>query len=306
MQLLAVPLLLVLLLVPLSTASTPPKKPIIFLDFDGTLATSDAFNTLALTAYKSLPPTSQVPSWSHFTDLYNSDYTQLTTTFGLRPNLTSELHFQSLSALSRLEHASYTRVKRSGLFHTASAALLREAAGTISVRPGFHGFLRAARSNSADVSVLSRNWSPSWIRAVLSASAANARERTLLADVRIFSPEILSPYLLLRARRGADKNIDVPVFSGEDKRRVMRAWAKGRDVVFVGDGNSDLAPLLGAPTVVGVIAGLNAEAAGTVGKEEGWEVWNATAGWRGVTGLRRKAVYVLEKYDELPALLGWE
>ena len=80
-----------------------------------------------------------------------------------------------------------------------------------------------------------------------------------LADLlRIYCPEILHDGVL--AANPRDRPVDV--FSGDDKREVIRKECKGKGgIVLVGGDNSDLAPILQYRTVLGVVAGLDAKSA---------------------------------------------
>ncbi|KAI5851985.1 hypothetical protein BZA05DRAFT_321426, partial [Tricharina praecox] len=226
----------------------PPSHPAVYIDFDGTIAISEAFENLATTAYLSVSSSSGIPPWSHFGDLYMADYYAAIGHLPKPTTILEELHLQALPNLTRAERDSFHRVKESGVFDSASEMALREEAATVKVRPGFWEFVAEAEKRGVRVSVLSRNWSVRWIRTVLRESVGAGK---LAERLYIYCPEILPDGVL--AANPRDRPVDV--FSGDDKREVMKRERRGREeIVFIGDDNSDLAPILQYPTVVGVVA----------------------------------------------------
>jgi len=198
-------LLLLSLLTVVTSYSLPPRNPEIFLDFDGTIAVTEAFENLPLTAYELLPANSEVPPWTYFQNTYYSDYLNASASLAEPSTIQEELQLQSHTGLYAAEKDSFDRVHASGLFTTVSES-------------------------------------------------------------------------------------------------ALEAAAKGKQVVFVGDSNSDLGPILLPPTVVGVVAGLDSGSARTIRREN--NLWRADQGWEGYTGVDTGA-YVLEDWRELVTLLGW-
>jgi len=289
------PTLLLSLLTVVASHSLPPRNPEIFLDFDGTIAVTEAFENLPLTAYESLPANSEVPPWPYFQDTYYADYLNVSASLAEPSTIQEELQLQSHAGLYAAEKDSFDRVHASGLFTTVSESALEAAAANVTLRAGFWEFVSAAQARGVRVSVISRNWSVRWIRTVLRASAPDELAEVLY----IYCPEILPAGVLAANKR--DRPVDV--FSGDDKIEIMKCVAaKGKQVVFVGDSNSDLGPILLPPTVVGVVAGLDSGSARTIRREN--NLWRADQGWEGYTGVDTGA-YVLEDWRELVTLLGW-
>jgi hypothetical protein len=126
-----------------------PKVSNIFIDFDGTIAITEAFETLADAAYASVHTNSSYPPWrcecsqlffisrlvdtlsSYFSDTYNAEYDAFATTFGPRTNLSRELAFQSSPTERAIEAASFKRVSASGVFSQTKLANLRAAARAV-------------------------------------------------------------------------------------------------------------------------------------------------------------------------------
>jgi 2-hydroxy-3-keto-5-methylthiopentenyl-1-phosphate phosphatase len=275
----------------------PPHHPSIYLDFDGTIAVSEAFENLAMTAYLTLPVNSTIPSWSNLSDIYYTEYLTATADNPDPTSVEEELAFQANLALTKVEMDSFYRAKASGLFNTVSEALLAKEAAGVELRGGFWEFVAAADRRGIRVSVISRNWSVRWIRLVLRATGGSLAEK-----IFIYCPEILPDGVIKKNSR--DRPIDV--FSGDDKREIMRiVKGSSKDVVFIGDSNSDLGPILLSPTTVGVAAGLDSGSAITIKNEPGLELWRAADGWVKRTSVKRGA-YVLEDFRELMVLMEWE
>ncbi|KAI5793411.1 hypothetical protein FPQ18DRAFT_236705, partial [Pyronema domesticum] len=229
----------------------------IFLDFDGTIATTDAFELLPETAYKTLSYSQSFPHWSYFSEAYLSDYSAAVASSPPKPrSIAEELSHQSSPSLRQVEIDSFTRVKESGILNTTSPRLLHSAAKGVSIRHGFYDFIQAAQSRNVPVSIISRNWSAKWIRTILRQNAPTGICGHVgcvfdaIDRMDIFCPEILPEGCVSCHER----NHDTPIFSGEDKREVMKGFAQRGQVVFVGDENSDLAPILLEPTMMGVVA----------------------------------------------------
>ncbi|KAA8909093.1 HAD-like domain-containing protein, partial [Sphaerosporella brunnea] len=218
----------------------------IFLDFDGTIATSEAFENLIITAYQSLPADHTVPSWEALNGLYKAEFLSVTSRFPVPVTVEEELDLQGQPDLATLERAAYLRTKASGLFNTASEALLAKEAAGVELRPGFWEFVKEADRRGLRVSIISRNWSVRWIRLVLRATGGEYAEK-----IFIYCPELL-PDGIIRAN---PRDRPVAVFSGDDKRELMKELkGSSKDVVFIGDSNSDISPVLLSPTTVGVVA----------------------------------------------------
>jgi 2-hydroxy-3-keto-5-methylthiopentenyl-1-phosphate phosphatase len=277
----------------------PPAKPAVYIDFDGTIAVSEAFENLAATAYLTVSASSGIPPWSHFDDLYMCDYCAAIAHLPEPATLAEELQLQALANLTKAAKDSFGRVKRSGVFNAVSEQALVDEAKTVEIRPGFWEFVAAAEKRGVRVSVLSRNWSVRWIRTVLRESQGAG---TLAERLWVYCPEILPDGVLAASPR--DRPFDV--FSGDNKREVMKKERRGKEeVVFIGDDNSDLAPILQYPTVVGVVAGLDANSAETIRREPGVSLWRAADGFVKRTSVARGA-YVLEDFREMITLLEWE
>ncbi|KAI0811417.1 hypothetical protein GGR55DRAFT_678245 [Xylaria sp. FL0064] len=273
------------------TAGCIPSHPSsssvqLFIDFDGTIVTSDAYTTLATAAYATLPSNSSVLPWDEIEAIYEQRADAAAAALPTPSSLASDIAHADDPSLRDVEVWSFNWVKGMGLFETARETEL----------------VRYARNQTLRTGCL--NWSPSWVRLVLR-EAASGGCADVAARVRTYAPEILPAGTL---RFAALLNHNVSLFSGGDKtvlmERILRdvpAVRKER-VVFVSDGDADLRPLWGTPTNVGIVAGFEGSAARTFG-EYGVGVRNASEGWKGFTGEKRDAVYGFEDWGDVAELL---
>ncbi|KAI0013769.1 hypothetical protein F4779DRAFT_638924 [Xylariaceae sp. FL0662B] len=300
--------LLVLLALALSATANPfldtQSTLQLFLDFDGTIVTSDAYTTLASAAYESLPANGSIPSWDLIEATYGQVSDAVSATVPQPTSLREAIAYADNQALRAVEQWSFTWVQGLGVFDGVTADALVRQARNQTLRGGWCEFARAAQRRGVHIRVVSLNWSPAWIRLVL-------REATgcpeVAAHVDTYCPEILPPGVLPRSGRDHDE----PLFSGGDKSRLVARLlarvppARKQRVVFVSDGDADLQPLWGAPTNVGIVAGLGGSAAEAF-RRYGVEIWNASEGWKGLTGeaaSNRSAVYGFEDWRDIENFL---
>ncbi|KAI1361303.1 hypothetical protein F5Y08DRAFT_314992 [Xylaria arbuscula] len=278
------------------------KSPIqIFVDFDGTIVTSDAYTTLATAAYATLPSNSSVLSWDEIEEIYGERADAAAALVPEPSSLQGAIAYANDVSLRDVEVWSFDWVKGMGLFETAQASELIKYAGQQTLRDGWCAFARTAQDKGARISVVSLNWSPSWVRLVLQ-EASGCPE--VVARIGTYSPEILPCGVLPVSRR----NHGVPLFSGGDKTVLIESLlekvpaATKEKVVFVSDGHADLQPLWETPTNVGIVAGYDGSAAETFA-QYGVDIWDAGEGWKGFTGEEANAVYGFEDWVDVASLL---
>lgn len=233
-----------------------PRVAHIYIDFDGTIAVSEAFENLAAAAYASVKTSDPYPPWSYFSETYYEEYEAFSDAFGPRTTLQRELEYQTSAGTRKVEADSFARVAASGVFNQTQFANLVAAARTVELRPGFFDLLAYAFGEGIQPAVVSLNWSPSWIRLVLRQHARTARDKTLLELVPIYCSEILAPALVRPPN--LLYNRPTPLFTGGDKVALLNKLVKKSvlrgDVVFIGDSKADLPPLLLPPTTIGIVA----------------------------------------------------
>ncbi|KAH0615208.1 uncharacterized protein H6S33_000844 [Morchella sextelata] len=254
-------------------SSGKDDEVLLWIDFDGTIATNEAFETLALAAYDSMTAqeAAQFPPWSYYGDVYYAEYLDFADNYGPRENISAEIAYRSSPALHKVESDSFERVSESGIFDYMQFPVLQKAAATVTIREGFWKMIASSLECDITPRIASLNWSVRWIRQVLREDLkrmranATAEERgwlkaDLAEDIAIYCSEIL-PDGMVRANK-----LDFPtrLHTGMDKVELMarfEADRKGKKeadrVLFFGDSTNDLPPLWLEPTTVGVVAGLD-------------------------------------------------
>ncbi|KAI0869983.1 hypothetical protein GGS24DRAFT_129242 [Hypoxylon argillaceum] len=278
-----------------------PSSVHLFIDFDGTIVTSDAYTTLATAAYATLPSNTSVLPWAEIEQVYAARASAAAAALAQPTSLASAIAYANDPSLRAVEVWSFDWVKAMGLFAMAQADELARYARNQTLRGGWCAFARAALGQGAQVSVVSLNWSPSWVRLVLR-HASSCPE--VVPRIAAYSPEILPPGALPFSALDHDASL----FSGGDKARLIERLLDGvpraerQRVVFVSDGDADLQPLWEGPANVGIVAGY-AKSAARAFREYGVSIWEACEGWRGFTGERANAVYGFEDWVEVTSLL---
>ncbi|KAI1265662.1 hypothetical protein F5Y18DRAFT_385236 [Xylariaceae sp. FL1019] len=271
----------------------------VFIDFDGTIVTSDAYTTLATAAYATLPKDSSVLPWDEIEDIYEQRADAAAAAVPTPTSLASAIVYANDESLRDVEVWSFSWVKGMGLFETAQADELVKYARNQTLRDGWCSFAEKAQENGVHINVVSLNWSPSWIRLVLEEASGCA---DVVPQISIYCPEILPRGVL----PVSSLNHNVSLFSGGDKTKLVKRLLKDvptpKKVVFVSDSDADLEPLWDDPTNVGIVAGYEKSAAQAF-EEYGVNVWRAGEGWKGFTGAESNAVYGFESWVDVTKLL---
>jgi 2-hydroxy-3-keto-5-methylthiopentenyl-1-phosphate phosphatase len=281
----------------------PITNPELFLDFDSTIAISDAFRILPTAAYASPLINPSLPGWDHYKFLYHQSYNFASGFHPQNRTVAEELAFQHDLLLRKAEEDHFNRIKESGMFDTIEEPLLLEHAGGIQFRRGFWELVKEAKKRGVKISVISRNLSTRWLRHVLRVHDP----ADLSEEMPIYALEVLPDGILKPGKEGLDRP-RLDMHSGDDKRNVIREMKEpDTEVVFVGDANSDLPPVLMEPAVIGVAAriwGKEERIVELVEGDDSVELWRLGEGWKG-PGDGVSGVYYLEDFDEVQAILGW-
>ncbi|GAW21056.1 hypothetical protein ANO14919_105690 [Xylariales sp. No.14919] len=278
-----------------------PSSVQLFIDFDGTIVTSDAYTTLATAAYATLPSNSSVLSWDEIEEIYGERADAAAAALPEPSSLAGAIAYANDASLRDVEVWSFNWVKGMGLFKTVEADELVKYARNQTLRSGWCSFARTAQQKGVHINVVSLNWSPSWVRLVLQEASSCP---DVVSHIATYSPEILPQGAL----PFSPLNHNASLFSGGDKTTLIADLldkvpaAKKQKVVFVSDGDADLQPLWDMPTNVGIVAGYEKSAARTFG-QYGVGIREAREGWKGFTGQKANAVYGFESWVEVTKLL---
>ncbi|KAI8944169.1 hypothetical protein F4801DRAFT_245131 [Xylaria longipes] len=273
----------------------------LFIDFDGTIVTSDAYTTLATAAYASLPSNSTVLPWDQIEDIYEQRADAAAAALPQPSSLAGAIAYANDASLRDVEVWSFNWVKGMGLFETTKADELVKYARNQTLRSGWCSFARTAQKNGVRINVVSLNWSPSWVRLVLQEASSCP---DVVPRIATYSPEILPQGVLPISAL----NHDVSLFSGGDKSTLIASILdkvparKKQKIVFVSDGKADLQPLWETPTNVGIVAGYDNSAARTF-KQYDVDIREAHKGWEGFTGEKTNVVYGFEDWVDVARLL---
>ncbi|KAK3191543.1 hypothetical protein K4F52_002358 [Lecanicillium sp. MT-2017a] len=150
----------------------------LIFDFDGTITKKDTIGTLAqagIDAQRARNGSNLQQTWDKVVEAYMADYNAYKANYSpveeRRTSLSEEITY--LSGLKSAEEASLDRVSRSGIFAGLQEGDFelfgRDAIrnGAVELRSGFSEILQLAQQKGWPVSVLSVNWSHSFISGVL-------------------------------------------------------------------------------------------------------------------------------------------
>ncbi|KAJ0162708.1 Uncharacterized protein CTA2_4134 [Colletotrichum tanaceti] len=232
------------------TARMPWKSPNLVLDFDGTITAKDTIGTLAEIAlrFQQERGIDLSSAWQQILKDYSQDHAEHVSKYkpGVdeRISLADELAY--LRGLKEVELRSVQRVEESGLFRGITREDLEKAGnvarmeGPVKLRDGFAELMDMAKENEWAVSVVSVNWSKSFISGVLSdygfvVVVANEIE----TDGSISGPDVLGT-----------PTRDTILTTCDDKLRALRALTSreraedAERLVYFGDSTSDIECLL--------------------------------------------------------------
>lgn len=150
----------------------------LIFDFDGTITKKDTIGTLAqagIDAQRARNGANLQQTWDKVVEAYMADYNAYKANYSpaeeKRTSLSQETAY--LSGLKSAEEASLDRVSRSGIFaglqENDFELFGRDAIrnGTVELRSGFSEIMQLAQQKGWPVSVVSVNWSHSFISGVL-------------------------------------------------------------------------------------------------------------------------------------------
>ncbi|ROT34800.1 hypothetical protein SODALDRAFT_81538 [Sodiomyces alkalinus F11] len=173
------------------------------LDFDGTITVHDTIANLAEVgvAAQQCRAAQASPTWPEIVDAYQREYAQHVSCYLPAANdrqcLDDELQF--LRSLRSVELRSIRLVESSGLYQGVTEEMLFAAGQDalrchrVTIRDGFDELIRLAEEKAWRTSVLSVNWSRSFIRGVLSGySIDTIVANEINADGTITGPAIFS------------------------------------------------------------------------------------------------------------------
>ncbi|KAJ4344853.1 uncharacterized protein N0V89_012597 [Didymosphaeria variabile] len=233
---------------------TRTRNPIqLILDWDGTLTKKDTLHLVAAIGYEHNRDKNLTP-WDDIVQAYISDYSQhkafYTSSTESRKTVTEESEW--LASLKDVERSSIERVKAAGIFKdvtkedviSASRSAVRD--GKLQLRPGWRKLLAISEASqqqssaAASLSIISVNWSATFIRACLQTALSNpsASDAKFMDSIPVFANELpleeiqRTPYICT----SADKLARFEEVRGEDSCTTF----------YVGDSATDFDCLVAA------------------------------------------------------------
>lgn len=224
----------------------------LFLDWDGTITTTDTLSIVASSGYRE-NSIQNLPPWLYFSEAYHSDYEIHAGKHkpAEEAAISLDQFFAWQESLVEVERASVERVERAGVFAHVREREVDEAARravdseTVVFRPGLGTLLDFIRTRGGHITIVSVNWSRRFIYSCLQ-STTQLQHHQKHGDFTIRANEIEfgSSAKLSRAFEKEDRGI----WTAGDKARVMReeleARPEHRPSIYVGDSSSDLQCLL--------------------------------------------------------------
>jgi hypothetical protein len=241
-------------MLPASKPYMPRSTIRLILDWDGTLTKKDTLHLVSAIGYER-NRAANLTSWDSIVQAYISDYTQHAARYtpDINQRKTADEQSQWLASLKDVERKSIERVKAAGIFKgvtkqdvvSASRSAVQE--GRLQLRPGWRKLLttcdgpgKQEPTTSPLVSILSVNWSATFIRASLESafSGSSAPDATIMYSIPVYANELpleevqQTPYICTSA----------------DKLAKFKKMRREDDsiVVYVGDSATDFDCLVAA------------------------------------------------------------
>lgn len=222
------------------------KMHLVF-DFDGTITQQDSIGELARSAIeiqRNKNGHDLQASWDQVVQAYVAEYRHYKENHPSPENTRTcvDQEFQFLSGMKDVEEASLKRIAESGIFAGLDAETLSQAgadavkAGRIKIRDGFGDIMSLAAERDWSVSVISVNWSRSFLRGALSPHTLDIVANEPGLDGTIGGPEFFNGRMT----------------NGREKKEALKHIMKEKDgkVIYFGDSTTDMECLLTGGIVI--------------------------------------------------------
>jgi phosphoglycolate phosphatase-like HAD superfamily hydrolase len=244
----------------MSLASQAPRAFI--LDFDGTITLKDTISVLANygTEWQKQRGLDMKEAWEEVVKAYGRDFEDHLGGYkpGKDDRRTLDQEIWYYRALRETEERSFRRVSQSGLFrgvtkeHWEGAGRETVEKGHVIVRKGFRDFLEKLKQDESIWGIVSVNFSGSFIRGVIGASAGPGH-----AEVQVLANEPDEKGVLVGPRCEAGKAITTSDAKLASMKDLLQLWCdrtslKASRVVYIGDSGTDIECLM-EPGVIGIV-----------------------------------------------------
>ncbi|GKU00611.1 hypothetical protein FLAG1_02932 [Fusarium langsethiae] len=216
-------------------------------DFDGTITQQDSIGELARSAIelqRSRKGHDLQASWDQVVQAYVADYRHYQENHPSPEDTRTcvDQEFEFLSGMKDVEEASLQRIAESHIFEGLDAETLSQAgadavkAGRIKIRDGFTDVMRLVADRDWSVSVISVNWSRSFLRGALLPHTLDIIANEPAMDGTITGPEFFNGRMT----------------NAREKKEALKHLIKEKDgkVIYFGDSTTDMECLLSGGVVI--------------------------------------------------------
>ncbi|CCH44182.1 hypothetical protein BN7_3741 [Wickerhamomyces ciferrii] len=227
--------------------SSLPKIKAIVLDWDDTITNKDTISLVAEAAYLTKPEFPQ--PWSHFSEVYYSNYKLYTSNWGERTTFKDELEFQK--GLKQVELSSVNEYVGLQLFKDISTKSLEDQSSKVEIKPNFFQIFQKLYDNKIPIILLSCNWTSIIMDKIFKDHGFEQHEHfKIITNEFEVEQGILTGQVLenVSIRTGADKVEHVHKILQD-----LRKLGINDGVYYIGDSSTDVLPML--ETDYGIVIG---------------------------------------------------
>lgn len=215
-----------------------PKIKAIVMDWDETITNKDTIQLVANAAYITTPNFPK--DWSHFSELYYSNYKIYTEQFGPRESLKDEFRFQK--GLKQIELSSVNEYVGLELFKDVTFKTLEDQASQVEIKPNFFQVFQKLYESGVPVFVLSCNWTSVIMAKIFKDHGFEQNENfQIITNEFEHENEVLTGEVKdnVCIRTGADKVEHIQKLLQELKNSGIEDC-----VYYIGDSSTDILPML--------------------------------------------------------------
>ncbi len=215
-----------------------PKIKAIVMDWDDTITNKDTIQLVAEAAYITTPKFPR--DWSHFAELYYSNYKLYTENFGVRNTLKDEFEFQK--GLKQIELSSVNEYVGLQLFKDVTLKTLEDQASKVEIKPNFFQVFKKLYDSKVPVIILSCNWTSVIMSKIFKDHGFEQDENFQI---------ITNEFEHINDKLTGQVKEDISIRTGADKVEHVRKLLKELNnsgiqdaVYYIGDSATDILPML--------------------------------------------------------------
>lgn len=208
------------------------------MDWDDTITNKDTIQLVAEAAYIARPDFPR--EWSHFSELYYSNYKLYTEKFGPRNTLKEEFEFQK--GLKQIELSSVNEYVGLQLFKDVTIKTLEDQSSKVEIKPNFFSVFKKLYDNKIPVIILSCNWTSIIMSKIFKDQGFEQNEKfQIITNEFAHEDEVLTGEVkeTVSIRTGADKV--------EHVQRIVKEFQNSGiedGIYYIGDSSTDILPML--------------------------------------------------------------